>query len=451
MSQYPVSNLFYRITIVFSILVLVLNIYSGLIVFAQAEIVHRLITFGLTKMVIGLFLYVWVILFLSMRKLPFRLGGQLLLRSLGLFLIYGCATWIWSWRNGYGSYYQWFVLLNMLLYPLMLFLVVWQPYRPYVKRYYDHFVVKFYFISSLVVIPFGIIQHFAKSSILPASLFGGYYNTIHSTHFFGKIRVTSFFGNGLGFGLFCAVVVSFVLSKILFQDRNKIGLFAMIGLAIYGAYLTYTRAVYADVLFVILSLVIQKFWPSRQKWLPLYFFVLAVVGLVFIAQLHTVNGLESTASLQGRFTEWNGEWKTFFVNASPLAILFGTGLVQSTGFSVTGGLVIDNTFLAVYIYSGLIGLGVFIYLLHAMWTWLLHSAAINPGNSFVKAVIAYFAAFIPVSLVNNFGYGSYSLYILLIFVALVTLRQKSEEDRLLSADEDSSQEHRFPSQRQESK
>jgi len=95
-------------------------------------------------------------------------------------------------------------------------------------------------------------------------------------------------------------------------------------------------------------------------------------------------------------------------------LLFGVGLISGSRVFLTEEVVIDNSFLAIAVHIGLVGLLLWLVIMWGFWKWLLDISRIDKNNAAVFAIASYWSTWISGQL---FASGL-TLYPLLSMMAL---------------------------------
>jgi hypothetical protein len=163
-----------------------------------------------------------------------------------------------------------------------------------------------------------------------------------------------------------------------------------------ACYTTLTRLCYLIFVGAAASSLVFTFGkkPSRGSWLPLLWFFLGLstilVGLNSVSSADA-GSLQDAGSLLERLDQW-AYFSDLFLHSSLVYQLFGLGLVQSESLrSSYGGMVIDNSLLALLLHVGVVGLALFGTLLTKMWIYLRREAVITQ-QPFIIAAASLWAA-----------------------------------------------------------
>jgi uncharacterized membrane protein len=178
-----------------------------------------------------------------------------------------------------------------------------------------------------------------------------------------RLRAPGLFSNAGINGYFNSLLFIYILSQ---KGKIKIDtkLLILICMAVITIYLTLTRKVWLSLIFVymiflIIQLIFDKNLHSRITYsLSLIVFTLsALIIAIFVAANLDSNQALSSHSTQERLYEWR-YYLNLFSNSRWTELLFGHGVLQAFFHETTTfkPVLIDNVFIAIFLYSGLFGL-----------------------------------------------------------------------------------------------
>ena len=414
------------------LVLLIFNMAFGLLINLESATVHRLIFEGVDiKLLLVILVYGWILLFFAMRDRPNVLIDSAVFRVVLLFQLYALFDWIVLWFHGYPATYFLFSFLVMYFYPTILLVVVVSPYSidlTWITKRKDGLYGRIWLIYggiALIMFPLAIWQYHTDKFIVPSSLFNGYWVLLSATFAAtNHVRATGFFDSGAALGQFSGWIVAFSLARLLFLKSypRKVVDGVWVLVAGYVTAITLTRTTYVYEFLVILTLILLKGRNGVTRVLPYFYVIVTIIGLLVgsVVVRHNLNtlGLVNTLSLSIRYQEWANEWQLYVVHSSVWNILFGRGLLQNPRFSLTKGLIIDNSYLAIYIYSGFFGLIAFFTFFAVVWRWIVERFR-RTNSWFVAAFAAKMSALLVIGLVGNEGFGSYDFFLLLAIILLV--------------------------------
>lgn len=178
-----------------------------------------------------------------------------------------------------------------------------------------------------------------------------------------RLRVPGLFSNAGVNGYFNSLLVVYFISKwgkIRFDLKSAL----LLMMALFTIYITLTRKVWLAIIIVGIVFILMEIKHSNDIFKRtvhtgvLFLIALLVVfgSLYIFANLDSSQAF-STHSAKERFYEW-GYYLDLFSNSSWYSILFGFGILQAF-FQETilfYPVLIDNVFLALLVYSGIVGL-----------------------------------------------------------------------------------------------
>ena len=338
-----------------------------------------------------------------------------------IFLIYSIFHSIYLYNKGfeflsiifsYNSYYFYIFLLSFL---------------PSLSGILDKdIIIKILKILFLPIIIIGLLQHFLNATILPVSSCDGYFK-VFSYNFYGKLGPFSLFGSP-GFFMFYLIFMLGIFMEDL-EEKEYLALLPIL-LSIYLIIFSYTRTTYLLIFFVFTSFVIRfigerkSFFNRLFKYLPVLY---GITGFVIVFLIYSLtfkvnyfNKKVDISGLERNFIEVKNqlrfedklkintinkyensckEFKYFnFKNISPEVrspevkspdsfimrilewkifgslvfedwkiFLFGKGYIQNDRFPVFKDLIIDNLYLNILLFSGLVGFFILFWLLWSLW------------------------------------------------------------------------------------
>jgi hypothetical protein len=244
-----------------------------------------------------------------------------------------------------------------------------------------------------------------------------------------EIRGFSLFNSAFEFGHYIALVaglaVGFVLSGR--WTTKLVGLAFLILVAVAG-YSTFTRAAYIEIaMTVFAAYLLLMFGRGRLakplRYLPIAYGLVAAL-IVFAAPLISVglssnNTLLSDRTMFLRYSEWSRVIDVVFGD-DLLATFFGTGVIQGR-INVEETYVIDNSFLAVWMQCGLVGLLLWLALMWGLWCYILRTTRTHNGCLTV-AIAANWTTWMAAGMLNT----AVDPYISLLMLLLLGLNKETK-------------------------
>gem|GEM_PF-1625614 len=279
---------------------------------------------------------------------------------------------------GYNAYYFFLLIL-----PVLFVLKDCMPGK---------WLLLWFLLLSLPLALLGLAQYITNHPIVPVQSNDDRF-MVQSLWFFGQVRAVSLFPSPGTFGniiaLACALSTAWFLNAITAKNRRTllyVGVLILIMLL--TAFTTLTRAVYLQAASVLGFCLLWRWTtsPQRSTWLKLWPIFTAFFGfitaLVAGGVLGRSEGLLSVSSLQERLYQWRLFLDVWWSenSASPF---FGLGYMPYKGFgniasSDLKAQNLDNSFLAIGVHIGLIGLLLWLWLMWQAWGYILRSAMAAP-------------------------------------------------------------------------
>jgi len=214
-----------------------------------------------------------------------------------------------------------------------------------------------------------LFQHLYNSSIIPIRSTDGYYR-VFSYSMRGKLKAFGFMLSCLDFGILAAAALFISLSQIMRSHRQWPLWLVIVICSIIGVYISYTRVAYLIAFFGIF-LVAAVRWYSLMKLLPPLSFAAGLVITLWPRALMTFfdlffdvdkNPLFHFRAMLVRHRNWK-KMIAELKDGSIMDILFGSGMTDNSRFlEITKSKLIDNLYLSVTLYNGIIVLSLFIFL-----------------------------------------------------------------------------------------
>lgn len=372
------------IPIVFYFFVIVDSLFYQVQAFTVGSII---ITNAIYKMLLVLF-YLFLV-FYNPRIVTFDKFG---IKSISIIVsfLFITLTLVNGLRFGYSTEYM---TLSFLSYDIYFLLFSFSLFN-FGKGICEKRINKLIFILLFISLLGGFLQLVFGTDLFLKN-FGA--RASSSSVFFDKDRLFSFYSTALVFGLALTV---FVFYFIIWFESKKLNFLRVIIfvpvvlLSLILIYETYTRNVYLYFLGCLFSYLLlhNKKKPSKIiKYIPYILLSGILFGIFFILPIIAMAGSDGfslfysdTATL--RFSNWDVIFQSAI--SDPLNIIIGTGLVQHGGNHYQPGLLIDNTFIAIFYQYGLLGVCSFIFLFHKLWVLLLSGNLQEQRNKWIVVIIS---------------------------------------------------------------
>jgi hypothetical protein len=276
-------------------------------------------------------------------------------------------------RFGYPADY---VLFSFNAYYFAILLV---PFFFYRRHALDESILT----STLVVlfVPLallGIAQTTSGSLILPTES-PNQYLQVMSWGFAGAIRAFSLFSSPSTFGHFIALVGALALAYLLEKRGSATRWSIVVLLALISGYCTLTRATQIEIVCALLTVWMVYHRKKLGGLVTLCPILYGILGLIvaFVLPIWLVgvsdSDLFSNLSIMQRYAQW-ASFGSLWLGGGPATFLFGAGLAQNDRFQAGADVVIDNSFLAVGVHIGFIGLVLWLAISWYIWAYMLEQA-----------------------------------------------------------------------------
>jgi len=284
---------------------------------------------------------------------------------------------------------------------------------------------KTFIIVSIPILALGFAQYFTSSPVVPVSSSDGSF-VVSAWGYYNKVRAFSLFSSGLQFGYFLSLLGALMMFYILKRNgRVRILALLMFTVSTFACYSTLTRNIYIQYFFTVATsilLVLYQKKPSYAtttllKLIPFLYGLIAslatMVTSIFILPKASTSVYLMDESLYIRLLSWAYYFQLWTGNGLK-KLLFGVGLISGSRVFLTEEVVIDNSFLAIAVHIGLVGLLLWLVIMWGFWKWLLDISRIDKNNAAVFAIASYWSTWISGQL---FASGL-TLYPLLSMMAL---------------------------------
>lgn len=279
-------------------------------------------------------------------------------------------------------------------------------------------ISKYITIIAIPLAILGIVQFATNSTILPTSSSDGSFKIL-SYQFKNNIRAFSLFDAGLNFGHFLCIVLSLVVAKIKFKSSKlliNLLLFILLSIAVYS---TMTRNIYIEYSSIIFAIIFLSMFIKKKfiSLLPLFFYLVGTVinNIVpYITSKYVDNSIFDINSYLIRQMNWVSI-KDAWLNNGIVSALFGTGLVQNDKINVVQSIIIDNSFIAVGLHIGIIGIILWLFIMWTCWMYCLKITREN-FNYFNLAITVFFSTWL-ITGIFNLNLAIYPIIFILFVIA----------------------------------
>jgi hypothetical protein len=254
---------------------------------------------------------------------------------------------------------------------------------------------------------------------------------VNAWDFQGQVRGFSLFQSAFEFGHYIALIgalaVCFALNGRWVTKLVGLGLLAVV---IAAGFSTLTRASYIEIAMTMFAAYVftrssRDMLARLMRFLPLIYgligaFVIFLLPSI-IATLTFDSILLSDRSLFVRFSEWSRVAEVLF-NGEVVTTLFGTGIIQNQNFVIEDYYIIDNSFLAVWMQCGFVGLLLWLALMWELWRYVF-SVSRAKSSYLTVAVAASWSTWVATSMLNT-AVDPYASLLMLLLLGLEVKKAK---------------------------
>jgi len=302
------------------------------------------------------------------------------------------------------------------------------------------------YIAALPVFAIGYLQFFLNDPLLNVEDEGGYSVLVYLNTALHHTRAFSLFGSPFTYGHFITLVGALAASWMLHDRHGRAsalagGLLIASGLA---AFTTYTRNTYLEFLLslagiVIVRTLLKRGWKSptimgvavatsAALYLGLLIFFLtarSLAGGLLYASTFAIR-LVAVASVTAKY---------FLAGGDASTLLFGHGLMQGSKFAELQGirpLLFDNTYVDVALFSGLVGLVLYLLFFFFLFRYALGRYVITGSYWWLALSGMYFSY--PVVAALNIHVGTFFVMtcIVMCYDLLATRRASTATREIFS-------------------
>lgn len=350
-----------------------------------------------------------------------------------LFLIFLFGHFCFS----LGEYPPDYLLLSYNAYYMFLLLLPFTTYLDFSSRHFIRLIL----VVAIPILCIGFAQYFLGAPLLSTTSNDGYFS-VSAWEYYDKVRSFSLFSSGLQYGYF----LSFLAPILVFFCWKTTGVnrfFSFLGLAVlsFACFTTLTRNIYIQFTFTVTTALLLLALSRRsgasvfQKILPLlpFFYGLIATASVFLGRLLLLVNAKDSIILQDesllmRFVNWDKYYR-LLTESGLQKLLFGVGIVSGSRVFLEDEIVIDNTFLAVALHIGLVGLALWLFLMWRLWRWVLASAGQRTNNIALIAIASYWSTWISSGIFNTtfILYQILALLVIPIMKAAQRIKRRSSD------------------------
>jgi len=249
---------------------------------------------------------------------------------------------------------------------LMTGLIFFYFSEEYIVSFKNKNIYYMLFILYIFIVIYGYLQHFFNEPLLFYNK--PYYYISKQIHY---IRAFSILPSRIEYGKLNAIIASLMLYLIFAKKNNyRFFYFIVFIVSLVAIYFSTERDSFVLFLMFAFNLFLLKLNINLNKivFLNLILILLIPFLLFNLSISYSISdSLMRTNSLLDRLYWWGYIINNYVINGKILNILFGYGLVQTTNLTsysveyTNGKLWIDNLFLTIFLYQGLVGVILFLY------------------------------------------------------------------------------------------
>jgi hypothetical protein len=225
----------------------------------------------------------------------------------------------------------------------------------------------------LPLVAVSMVQYALNDPLLPVTSEDGTYE-IPAIDFYGQNRAFSLYRSVLECGQGMAFFGAIALAQLVASRRHVVWNLLLLALAAAACFATLRRGAFMEFgAAAIAAVAIARRW-ALSRWLPWGYLVVGVALAAGGTLLSSVDGegIMSWESLAERHDAWTMVLENWLLR-DDVSLLFGTGLAQIESDEIDYFMV-DNGFLAVGAQLGIVGLGLWCWVMHALWRDMLATA-----------------------------------------------------------------------------
>lgn len=362
-----------------------------------------------------------------------------------IWIGFSVASALLLFRFDYGSpFYVALGIYSFLFYPLTICLSLLGASA---SGGDENVLDSFFNISGVVLCPmvlFGLAQWIMHSTLIDVT------NSENVSKFvlaemLGSFRPPSVFTSSFDFGMFCALWLNISAAYFLSKRRRAFAVLCSV-VALCGISISQTRNVFfttaCSMLFLLFFWWKGRFGKLRGfvSRLPIAYVAGAIALLIYGARSFLATGLAGDPeSLADSSTVWARFSALLFAYAeiiqpgSVLDFWIGYGLLQrgpATSLSdlypaITSDLTIDNTYLSLLLFQGLIGMLLFLMLCLAIWRYL-YATSCRRRHPFVIGLTSFVSVYWAAGIFNIMNTGWWAGLILFLSVSALVVSTPAE-------------------------
>lgn len=261
----------------------------------------------------------------------------------------------------------------------------------------NDYIFKLLTILAIIFIGFGMLQYIKNDTIVPVVDSNGN-ELVHVYLTATKMRIFSLFQYPGTYGFIIAYMTTLWMSKMKFIDgkRKTIKKILLFILCLLGAFSVYKSGIRTNLIILALSIsaiYLVKYVKSNKLIITLSLLFAFCMFLYYLKSynsgLNNYTSLNSNATLITRFNIWIKLLNQYTFNGDLSNLLFGNAITSNAAFGLNDP--IDNFYVSVLLYNGVLGLISWVSLNLYLWNLCLKKAKYTKNIFWVSASAMYFA------------------------------------------------------------
>lgn len=347
-----------------------------------------------------------------------------------LFLAYSVLSSLLLIRFDYQMVYMVYIIYYMLLFfaiNLSLFFVDTRGLKSSIESVFKTCYQVFGW-SAIVLFFLALLQFAMKSPLFELKGEGGK-ELLVKAELLGTFRPPAIFRSSYEYGILTTFVLSLSLAKLLTPNKT-IRDYLFFVFALLGVLICQTRNIYFySLMSTFIILVIQYYHSIHKailKSLP-FLFSIVLHLLLFYLSFDAIygdsasTGFADKSSTIVRYTYFIRLFEGYISTSHWYDYFLGWGLIQHAGDSSLisifpdvfndddGTLGFDNLILSVFMYSGIIGVALYLFLYYRIWSVLVNMLRTSQ-QSFVLGFVGFFGAYLAAGVFNLINIGTWSVF-----------------------------------------
>jgi hypothetical protein len=347
-----------------------------------------------------------------------------------LFLAYCVLSSLFLIRFSYQPVYIGYIIYYMLLFfalNLSLFFIDSNSLKADIERLFKTCYQVFGY-SAIVLFFLALLQFALKSPLFELKGEGGK-ELLVKAELLGTFRPPAIFRSSYEYGILATFVLSLSLAKLLTLNKTKWDYLFFV-FAFLGVLICQTRNIYFySLMSVFIILVIQYYQSIHKaliKSLP-FLFTIILHLLLFYLSFDAIygdsasTGFADKSSTIVRYTYFIRLFEGYISSSHWYDYFLGWGLIQHAGDSSLisifpdvfndddGTLGFDNLILSVFMYSGIIGVALYLFLYYRIWSVIVNMLN-KSKQSFILGFAGFFGAYLAAGVFNLINIGPWSVF-----------------------------------------